>query len=85
MNTVSHADTFFVVASIGFGIVFILLAVALMYIIGFFQSVLHITKKIEQDVDNISDNTKGFILKLVNSKIFSWMFGMAKKRKKLDH
>jgi uncharacterized protein YoxC len=84
MNSLPHANLFFLVSTIGFVIVVILLVIGLVYLIQLFKSVLRITKKIEKDIDNIGDTTKDFIAQLWNSTIFSMIFGKRKKRKSVE-
>jgi len=84
MNTTSHAGIFFVISSIGFIIIFILLAVALLYLIKLLKSVARISTKIEKDIDNIGDTAKDFVMQLWDSTIFSWVFGKKKRRKSID-
>lgn len=80
MNSLPHANLFFLVSTIGFVILFILFAIGLIYLIILFRSVLHITKKIEKSVDTIGDTAKDFISQLWSSAIFSWLFGSKKKK-----
>jgi hypothetical protein len=81
MNTLAHADTFFLISSIGFIVIFILLAIALLYLIMLFKSIHRISVKIEKDIENIGDTAKEFIMQLWDSTIFSWIFGKKRKRK----
>jgi uncharacterized protein YoxC len=84
MNAIPHADIFFLVSTIGFIIIFILLAAVLIYLIRLLNSVARISKKIEKDIDNIGDTAKNFIMQLSDSTIFSWIFGTKKKRKNVE-
>jgi uncharacterized membrane protein len=80
MNTLLHADIFFFIATIGFVVIFILVMIALIYLILLFKTIHRISLKIEKDIDTIGDTAKNFIMQLWESTIFSWLFG--KKRKK---
>jgi hypothetical protein len=82
MNSIPHADIFFFVATIGFIVIFALFAVALMYLISLFKSILKITKIIEKDIETIGDTTKEFIMQLWDNPIFSWLFASKKKKRK---
>ncbi len=84
MNTLAHADTFFFIASIGFVVIFILLAIGLLYLIKILKSVARISLKVEKDIENIGDTAKDFVMQLWDSTIFSWIFGKKRKRKNLD-
>lgn len=81
MNTLAHADTFFFVATIGFIVIFALLAICLIYLIRLFKSVHRISTKIEKDIDNIGDTTKELIMQLWDSAVFSWLFGKRRKKR----
>ncbi|MEO5646544.1 MAG: hypothetical protein ABIO57_02115 [Candidatus Paceibacterota bacterium] len=81
MNSIPHADVFFLVATIGFIIIFALLVVVLIYIISLFKSVNRITKKIENNIDTIGDTAKDFVVSLWDSSVFSWIFGKKRKSK----
>ncbi|HTH93422.1 MAG TPA: hypothetical protein VL576_03015 [Candidatus Paceibacterota bacterium] len=84
MHTLAHADTFFFISSIGFTLVFLLIAICLIYLIKLFKSIHRIVLKIEKDIDNIGDTAKELIMQLWDSAVFSWIFGKRRKRKKLD-
>lgn len=84
MNSLPHADVFFLVSTIGFIIIFILLAIGLIYVISLLKSINRISKKIEKDIDNIGDTAKDFIMQLWDSAIFSWIFGKKKKKQKIS-
>jgi hypothetical protein len=84
MYTLTHADMFFIISSIGFIIIFILLTVALVYLISLLKSIARISAKIEKDIDNIGDTAKDFVMQLWDSTVFSWIFGKKRKRKTLD-
>ncbi len=81
MNSLAHANAFFLISTIGFVIIFILIVIGLVYVIMLFKSILRITKKIEKDIDNITDTAKSFIAQLWSSRLFSMIFGRRKKRK----
>ena len=79
MQTLEHANTFFLISSIGFVALFLVLLVLGIYLIGIFKSVSRITKKVERDIDTIGDTAKEFVVDLQNSSLFSLLF---RKRKK---
>ncbi|GEM_PF-2246720 len=84
MNAISNANMFFAISSIGFILIFILIIVALLYLISLLKSIARISAKIEKDMDNISDTAKDFVMRLWDSRIFSWIFGKKKKRKTIE-
>lgn len=80
MNSIAHANTFFLVATIGFIIIFALIAIGLIYLICLFKSILRISKIIEKDIETIGDTTKDFIMQLWDNRLFSWLFGKKRRR-----
>jgi hypothetical protein len=79
MQTLIHADMFFFISSIGFVLLWVLMAVALIYVIKLFRSVLRVTRIIERDVAAIGEDTKDLIRDLRKSRAFSFLFGTSKK------
>ena len=79
MQTLEHANTFFLISSVGFTVLFLVLLVLGVYLIGIFKTVLRITKKVERDIDTIGDTAKEFVMDLQESSLFSLLF---RKRKK---
>jgi uncharacterized protein YoxC len=84
MNEIAHANVFFLVSTIGFIIIFILVIIALIYVIKLLASVGRISTKIEKDIDNIGDTAKDFVMQLWDSTIFSWIFGKKRKSRKIE-
>jgi hypothetical protein len=83
MNTLPHANLFFLVSTIGFALIVILIAIGLIYLIILFKTVVRISKKIEKDVDTIGDTAKDLVSQLLGSRIFSWIFGLRKSKKRI--
>ena len=81
MNTLIHADAFFFIATIGFVILFILLAIALVYLIRLFRSVTTITKGLEANALAIGDDAQALVADIRDSSIFSLIFGRRTRRK----
>mgnify|MGYP000455665154 CR=1 FL=1 len=79
METLIHADLFFFIATIGFVLLWGLIAIAIVYVIRLFRSVLRITTILEKDVAAISSDTKDLIHDLRHSRAFRFLFGKAKK------
>ncbi len=65
-------------------VVFILLVIALLYLIKLLKSVARISAKIEKDIENIGDTAKDFIIQLWDSRVFAWIFGKRKRKKTLE-
>lgn len=81
MQTLEHANTFFLISSVGFVALFLVLLVLGIYLIGIFKTVSRIAEKVERDVDTIGDTAKEFVLDLQESSFFSLLF---RKRKKYN-
>lgn len=79
-ETLIHADAFFFIASIGFIVVTILIAVGLVYIISILRSVRRITEKIETGINTVGEDAKELISDLRNSTAFRMLFGGRKKK-----
>jgi hypothetical protein len=84
-SSLIHADIFFVISSIGFCITFILLAVALGYVIHFLRVMTSLGRKIEEDAGVITEEARAFIVELKESALFRFLFGKKRtsSRKKL--
>jgi uncharacterized SAM-binding protein YcdF (DUF218 family) len=80
MNTLIHADIFFFIATIGFIILFILLAIAAYYLITFLRSVRRITLQLEHDAEAIGEDAKELMSDLRDSTVFRLLFGVKKRR-----
>jgi uncharacterized membrane protein len=84
MNAISNANTFFEISTIGFIIIFILIIIGLLYLISLLKSIARIVARIEKDMDNIGDTAKELVMRLWDSRIFSWLFGAKKRRKNVE-
>lgn len=70
-----HADIFFFVATIGFAIIAILMAVVLGYLISTLRSVRRITGNIEAGMHSLSEDAKDLIDDLRNNLVYRLLFG----------
>jgi len=77
-----HADIFFVVATVGFALLAILGAIALVYLILLLRRLHRAAKTIEQEVRQASIETSEFFAQVSQSRIFSWLFGSRKSKRK---
>ncbi len=82
MSTLIHADIFFFISSIGFILMWILLAILIFYLIRATRIFSEILSKIEKDIDQIGDTTKEMIEEMHDSTIFRLLFGKKKTRHK---
>ena len=85
MESLLKADIFFFIAAIGYSISFLMLFVVLFYLIKAFKNVQRITKKIEENVDDMSDSARAFIEDLRESMVFQFIFVAKKKRKSVQN
>ena len=79
MSTATPSDIFFIISSIGFVTVWILIAVFLVYLIRAMRSFSRIMKIFENDVNKINETAEDIISDIRESFIFKFIFG--KKRK----
>lgn len=83
MDNFIHADIFFVISSVGFIIIFILVCICLVYTIRTMRSVMHIVHTIERGIANIDETTRDLIEDLRDSSVFQFVFGKKKKKAKV--
>lgn len=81
MDTLLHADIFFVISSIGFVIFFILLAVILVSLLRLVKKVEKITDKVEAKIDALGDEAENLLADLEESFIFRLLFRSGRTRK----
>ncbi len=79
MNT--SADIFFVISSVGFVVLWILVAIVLMYILRAFHTFSRILKIVEKDINAISDTTRELIDDMQESSVYKFLFGRKKVKK----
>ena len=86
MNTFEQAQVFFFISSVGFVILFTLIAIILFYAISAFKAFSRIAEKLEENIDTIGDTTAELIEDIKDSRIFNFIFGrrssQSKKSKK---
>lgn len=82
MNTLEQAQIFFFISSVGFVILFALIAIILFYAISAFKAFSRIADKIEENIDTIGDVTTELLEDVKDSWIFNFIFGKSKKSKK---
>ncbi len=81
METVLKADIFFFISSIGFIVLFLLLAIALVYLIKTFRQIRSLVEKINANVDSVSTQVHEFIEGMEEG-FFYRLFFRKRKRKK---
>lgn len=78
-----HSDIFFLISSIGFIILGILLVILLVYLIRAVRSFVTILEKVESSLETIGDTTMELIDDLRDNVFFKMIFPAKKKYKKL--
>lgn len=82
MDSFSQMHIFFLISSMGFIVLFILVAVLLLYVIRSVNTAKRILEKVEQNIDHIGDTAKDMLEDLRENIIFKFLFGRKKKRRK---
>ena len=81
-NTLLNADIFFFISSIGFVVLFALLAVLLGYSITFMRTMNRLGSKIEEDAGVITDEARMFISDVRDSTLYRMLFRKKRSIKK---
>ncbi|MFZ2049240.1 MAG: hypothetical protein WAV25_03020 [Minisyncoccia bacterium] len=82
MDTLLQSQIFFFISSVGFVLLWILLAVFLYYLIRTTRTLSRIMEKVERDIETIGDTTKELIEEMQDSTVFRFLFGSKRKRRK---
>ena len=78
MDTGAQSEVFFIISSVGFVMLSILVAIFLFYLIRAMRTIDRVIERAEKEVDTISDATKELIDDVRDSTIFHFLF---KKKK----
>jgi hypothetical protein len=81
-TTLIHADIFFFIASIGFILTTLLLAVIFGYLISTLRSVRRITGNIEAGMHSLSEDAKDLLDDLRNNLMYRLLFGQTSSHHK---
>ncbi len=82
MESFSQMHIFFLISSLGFVLLFILVMVFLFYVINSVRTAKRILDKVEKNIDHIGDAAKYILGDLRDNIIFKLLFGGKKKRRK---
>lgn len=82
MDAIEQSQVFFLISSVGFVVLWILLAVLIAYLIRATRIFSRIIEKIEKDIDEIGDTTKEMIEDVRESAVFGFLFRKKKKSRK---
>lgn len=81
MTTIMQSEIFFFISSVGFVIIAILAAAALILILRALHIFSDILKKVEKDIDSIGDTTKEMLEDMRDSSVFRFLFKKKRKQK----
>ena len=79
MNTGTQAAIFFIISSVGFVIVWILVAIFMFYLIKTMHAFSRIADKLERGLNELQDDTRDLIDDVRGSTVFRLLFGTKKK------
>lgn len=79
MDTLLQSQVFFFISSVGFVVLWILVAIFLFYLIHITRAFSRITDKIEDNINKIGDTTKEMLEDMRDSTLFN--FFLRKKRR----
>jgi len=82
MNTLLQTQVFFLISSLGFVILWILVAIFLFYLIRVTRILSRIMEKVERDINSIGDVTKDLLDEMRDNIVFNFLFGKRKRKQK---
>ena len=82
MDTLLQSQVFFFISSIGFVLLWTLVAILLFYLIRITRNFSRIMDKIENNINKIGDTTKEMLEELRDSTIFNFLFKKKRKSRK---
>jgi hypothetical protein len=82
MDTLMQSQVFFFISSVGFVILWILLAIFLFYLIRATKTFSRILDQVGDDIESMGDTTKEMLEDVRDSAVFGFLFKKKKKRRK---
>lgn len=82
MDSFSQMQIFFLISSLGFITLFILVAILLLYVINSVNTAKRILEKVEKNIDHIGDTTKEIFEDIRDSLIFRFLFKKCRRHHK---
>lgn len=80
MESIIHADIFFFISSIGFVLIAVASIVLIIYLVALIRTLVAIARKIEDRVDEASEEMREFLDRLYDSALLRLFFGKKKHR-----
>ena len=78
----TQSEIFFIISSVGFVMLWILIAIVLIYIIRIMHIFTKIMKRAEKGIGQLNDTTNEILEDIHESTLFSFVFGKKKKHRK---
>ena len=78
MNT--PAETFFIISSVGFVVLWILVAIVLVYILRALHTFSRIINRLERDINTIGDTTLELLEDVRETAVYKFLFGRKKRK-----
>lgn len=78
----TQTDIFFIISSVGFVLLWILVGICLVYLFRILKTFSRILNKLEGDIEQISDVTKDMFLDVRDNPVFRFLFGPRRKSRK---
>jgi hypothetical protein len=82
MDTNSATKIFFIISSVGFVLLWILVAIFLYYLIRAMHAFSSIMEKIEKDIGHIGDTTREMLEDIRDNIVYRFFFGKKRKGRK---
>ena len=82
METLSQSEIFFLISSISFVVLWILVAILLFYLIRVVRIFGRIIEKVEGDIDKVGDMTKEMLEEMKGSAVWAFLFRKKRERRK---
>ena len=75
MNTIAQSEVFFIISSVGFVLLWILLAICMIYVIRIMHLITRIMKKAEDGIIQMNDTANDMLEDIHDSAVFRFVFG----------
>ncbi len=82
MNPTTASEVFFIISSVGFVTLWVLIVVFLFYLIRAMKMFSRMLERVEKNVDSISDTTKEMIEDVRESTVYRFLFKKKRKGRK---
>ena len=85
MSSIDQTQVFFLISSVGFVLMWILVAIFLFYLIRTIKTFYRIIGKIENQINNIGDTTREMVEDMKDSLIFKFLFRKKKRNREIKN